>query len=224
MPDDEPSRIPGLSFLSRSLRLTEVLSARLCHDLSGSVGTITNALELARESRDTLPEALALAQESSGELGRRLRLLRATWAGGGGPMAPAELLRLAEGLRSARRLKIDVSAVRADLAFEASAARLMLGVLMLAEESLPRGGRLALAGHPSREIVVLIEGPQALWPTGLAGWLADEEAAWRAIEQPMPRVGPLVVLMAREQGARLSFLLSAGTSGDPPGLLVRFGP
>ena len=204
----------------RSLRLAERLTARLCHDISGALGTVVNALELAATDAESLPEALPLAEEASAGLRRHLRLLRAAWGGGAEPMDMATLLELAEGLPTARKLRIDGSAVQAGVPFGAPAARLMLNLVMLAAESLPRGGRLALAGDPQREIVALIEGQNAAWPAGFGACVADTETAWRSVGDARTLVGPLLALLARDQGAQLSFLFGAGTQ-EPPPLLIR---
>lgn len=203
--------------ISRSLRLAELVAARLCHDISGALGTVANALELAVDDPGSAAEALAVASDASGELGLRLRVLRACFVSSGESLAIGDLLVLARGLPAARRMQIDGSAVTPDRPFRPLAVRLMLNLFALAAESLPSGGRLAVAGHPGRDIVLAIEGPRAAWPAGLSGWLSDEQAAWRAACDARTLTGPLVVLIAREQGMRLSFLLPVTpSSGDDP--------
>lgn len=222
-PDNPPSAPPA--FHARDpLRVAEHLAARLCHDISGALGTVTNAIELAAEDPASTQEALGLAVEASGVLTLRLRLLRGAFAGGAEAMDIAALLSLAKALPSGHRMRVDASAVAADVQFSPPAVRLMLNLFLLAAESLPAGGRLALAGHPARDIVAAIEGPQAAWPAGLASWLVDEEAAWLSVGDARTLVGPLLALIAREQGMRVSFLLPIGSSPgrDLPALLLGF--
>ena len=64
--------------MSDSLRLAELLCARLCHDLSGPLGALIGVLEIAREEQPD-SETLALAEETAVELTQRLKLLRAAW-------------------------------------------------------------------------------------------------------------------------------------------------
>ena len=64
--------------MSESLRLAELLCARLCHDLSGILGALIGILEIAREEQPE-GETLALAEDTANELIQRLKLLRAAW-------------------------------------------------------------------------------------------------------------------------------------------------
>ena len=74
----------------------------------------------------------------------------------------------------------------------------MLNLLLLAAESLPGGGIVALSGSPAHSILVTISGPRAAWPAGLAIWLNDEAAAWQAmLADPRRLQAPLTALLAR---------------------------
>ena len=59
--------------------------------------------------------------------------------------------------------------------------RLVLNILLLAAESLPGGGLIALSGSPASDVLVTIDGPRAAWPPGFAACLTDETAAWEAL-------------------------------------------
>ena len=80
--------------MSESLRLAELLCARLCHDLSGPLGALIGILEIAREEQPD-SETLALAEDTADELVQRLKLLRAAWGQDGDDMdvGPAARLR-----------------------------------------------------------------------------------------------------------------------------------
>ena len=91
----------------------------------------------------------------------------------------------------------------------------MLNLLLLAAESLPGGGIVALSGSPADSIVVTISGPRAAWPAGLGAWLTDEAAAWEAmLADPRRLQAPLTALLARGHGLRLSMLMPAGAGGE----------
>ncbi len=60
-----------------ALHLADLVGARLCHDLSGLLGTLLGAIEMTIEDTAKPGEALLLADEAAQELGLRLRLLRA---------------------------------------------------------------------------------------------------------------------------------------------------
>ncbi len=47
------------------LRLAELLAIRLCHDLSGPLGTMMGALEMVADDPEMADEALPLAGEAS---------------------------------------------------------------------------------------------------------------------------------------------------------------
>jgi histidine phosphotransferase ChpT len=130
-----------------SLRLAELLAIRLCHDLSGPLGTLMGALELVADDPGMAAEALPLAGEVSTALGRRLRLLRAAWGGATPSLSVAEFAALVEGM-PARRWRLDLNGLDPAGRFSPAAARLALNVVLLAAESLPGGGTAALAGIP----------------------------------------------------------------------------
>ena len=164
--------------MSESLRLAELLCARLCHDLSGPLGALIGILEIAREEQPE-GETLALAEDTANELVQRLKLLRAAWGQDGDDMDVAQLRGFAECLSSSRRVLLDLAGLEPGATFPPPAARVVLNLLLLAAESLPGGGIVALSGSPAHSILVTISGPRAAWPAGLATWLNDEAAAWR---------------------------------------------
>ena len=71
--------------MSEALRVAEMLCARLCHDLSGLLGSLIGVVEIAREEQPE-SEALAVAEETAVEMGQRLKLLRAAWGMSEGAM------------------------------------------------------------------------------------------------------------------------------------------
>lgn len=205
------------------LRLAELLATRICHDLSGPLNTLMGALELVNEDPEGAPDALPLAGDASVVLGQRLKLLRAAWGGGGGPMRVDEIAALAGGLPG-RRLRLELDALDAEQVFSSEAARLVLNLLILAAESLPAGGTIHLSGDGEGHIVVQIEGRAAAWPSGLVGYLANPDSAERALadeDGAGPRLlqGPITAMLAAASGLRVSMLLGAGADGAPPLLL-----
>ena len=205
--------------MSDSLRLAELLCARLCHDLSGPLGALVGILEIAREEQPA-GETLALADETANELVQRLRLLRAAWGQDSDDMDVARLRGFAECLSSSRRVLLDLAGLEPGATFPPPAARVVLNLLLLAAESLPGGGVVALSGSPAHSILMTISGPRAAWPAGLAIWLNDEAAAWEAmLADPRRLQGPLAALLAHGLGLRLSMLMPAGPMGDAEVLL-----
>jgi histidine phosphotransferase ChpT len=188
--------------------LSQLVAARICHDLSGPLSGLGAALGEAEED----PGALDLAQDAALVLRQRLALFRAAWGGQPAPLSRAVLRDLAGGLPNAPRLHLDLDGLADTGAFSPRAAPVLAGALLLAAESLSGGGKLDLSGWPSGVVVLTIAGPRAAWPGGLAAMLASAEAAWEAIGQLAPPAGlralpaPLVALLAREAGVAAELL------------------
>jgi len=198
-----------------------LLAARLCHEVSGSAGTLAVAVEIARTEPGSAAEALDIAAEAAAGLAARLRLLRAAWAGAGEALDIAALRALCAGLP--RHVWVDLEGLPADQSFSAAAAQVLLNVLLLAAESLPKGGVVMLGAAGPDATLVVPRGQNAAWPPGFAAWMADPAPAWRAIGSAAPRrlQGPLTALLAHAAGTRMSFALAADAEAAPP-LLLRF--
>src|SRR5271166_2787171 len=186
--------------MANPLQLAEFLCARLCHDLSGPIGSLVGALDLATDGDGDDREILAVANESAQALAQRLRLLRAAWVGDCGSLSVSELVQLASGLPSGKKTRLDVSGLEDIARFPPQVARLVLNLVLLAAESLPRGGRVVLAGSPTGDVVVMIDGPGAAWPPGMALCFADEAAAWSALVSARGVQAPVTALIARQSG------------------------
>ena len=210
--------------MNETLRLAELLCARLCHDLSGPLGALIGVLEVARDEQPD-SETLALAEDTAVELAQRLKLLRAAWGHDSDDLDVARLRGFADCLSSSRRVRLDLAGLESDAVFAPPVGRIVLNLVLLAAESLPGGGIVALSGSPVDSVLVTISGPRAAWPAGFALCLHDETAAREAIlTDPRRLQGPLTALLARGLGLRLSMLMPAGAMGDaevsPPLLLA----
>ncbi len=197
------------------LELASALCARLCHDVSSPLGTLSGTLELAIDSPEDAAEALAIASEAAAALVARLQLLRAAWAGDCGPMGRARLAELAAGLPP--RVKAELGGL-ADVTFDGKVARILLNLLLLGAEALPGGGQVALAGEPGDGIILAVSGPSVLWNAGLAAILLDPSAAFPS--EPRTIQMPLTARLVRAAGLRLSFLLAADDPRGAPRLLL----
>lgn len=215
-----------MSGMSEPLWLAELLCARLCHDLSGPLAALVGVLEIAREEQPG-SETLALADDTAVELAQRLKLLRAAWGRDVENLDVPRLRGFADSLSSSRRLRLDLAGLEGGAVFPPMAGRMVLNLLLLAAESMPGGGIVALSGTPATNIAVTISGPRAAWPAGLATWLIDDSAALAAMmDNPRGLQGPLTALLARGFGFRLSMLMSAGAVAGAdmlPPLLLALG-
>ncbi len=131
-----------------SVRAVELLCSRLCHDLIGPVGAINNGVELIEEGDggEATGDALDLVADSARAAARRLALFRlALGAGAGGGVLPIPATREAlEGWFAGGRIQFIWRPVL--VAPPPGLLKLALLSALIAEEALPRGGSLSLAG------------------------------------------------------------------------------
>ncbi len=151
-------------------RMARLVAGRLCHDLSGLLGTLMGALEMTLDETPAPGEALLLANDAAQELGLRLRLLRAAWAGDGSVLNGEGLIALTPGLPAGRRVRVDVAELRGG--FPGPVGRTLLNLVLLGAEALPGGGGIALSGAWPDGIALRASGPRLIRPASLAGHLA----------------------------------------------------
>jgi len=164
------------------LRLSELLCARLLHDLAGPVGALANGAELLADDPDpdTVREAGALVGATAAQLARRLRFFRAAFGWeGGAPADPREAGRLLKEHLApldgqAETLRLEWQAPPAGLT--RPQIKLALLLALLASESLPRGGRLAVEIGP-QSVAVDAQGAGAKLEISQAAILKGEEPA-----------------------------------------------
>lgn len=208
---------------SLALALAETLAERLCHDLAGMVGTLMGAVELATDDPSMRDEALPMASEAAVMLGHRLRLMRAAWGSVGFSMDGRDLVALAAGLPSGRRVRVVLDGVQPGRRFTASTARLLLNLLILAVEALGGEGTVSLSGGQEGSLALSIDGPRAAWPSSLADQIADPAMALQASTSCQPRQlqAPLTALIAQSGQDRILLLPGAGRH-DAALLMIEF--
>lgn len=131
------------------LRIAELLASRQCHAMAATVGAVGNGLELIAEFDDSLKdEAMDLVVRSARKATDQLKFFRMAYgfAGYEGLASLAEVRALAEGMVEEDRVKLDWSAVEADPArsLPNGIGKLLLVLTELAEDTLPRGGAVAI--------------------------------------------------------------------------------
>jgi len=151
----------------QDLFLAEALCARLCHDLAGPVGAVgTGAELLADEGVDgaMAADALDLLASSAACAVQRLRFLRLALGPGTVPVAGAQLKELSAGFLAtpggaATTPRLDWQDAGAG-PWEPGQAKLLLNMISLARDSLPRGGIIGLRGRGAAGplIAVVAEG------------------------------------------------------------------
>jgi histidine phosphotransferase ChpT len=198
--------------MSGCLTFAELLCARLTHDLSGPLATISGAVELlSLPDEGARQEAAQLAGEATSQLARRLKYLRAAWGGGGQELTVAAIAAMAAGVLGAGRVVPDVARVADSDRPLGPLARVLLNALLVAAEALPRGGTIVCAGDPQTQLVLQPVGEGAAWPRGLAQLIAGDDPFAAAAEAgPRGIAAPMMVALARRDGIAVSLLMGQG--------------
>ena len=203
--------------MSNGLRLAEILTMRLCHDLSSPLGAMLGASGVAEDEPALAGEAMAIMADATHAMVRRIRLVRAAW-GGPAPMSVTEFSTMAASLAT-KRVTIATDDLDSRAVFGADGARVALNLLLLAVEAVQGNGTVTIGGDPSGDVVFSIAGKTCAWPAGFVGLLADPDSAWTMLDDPTKLQAPLTALLAQAAALRISALLGPNQEAAPPLLL-----
>ncbi len=170
------------------LRVAQLLSSRLCHDLAGASGAIHNGIELMSEEGGADAAALSLIATSSAHLNNRLAFYRVAFGLSGGAnrmMSVAEARDLATGVIPSTRLELDwrTDALHGNgegLSFPVDEIRLGLGLVLIGADALPKGGTLRVrwvATTAGTEMTVVAQGTSADLPETLVAAMNPDVSA-----------------------------------------------
>jgi histidine phosphotransferase ChpT len=129
------------------LRVAELLASRMCHDLISPIGAVTNGIELIEEEGGKIAaDALDLAGRSARQASRLLQFYRIAFGLGGSFSGSrlSEVRDLAEGFLSGSRHKLDWPGSPED-PLASGLGKLILNMVLVAADCLPRGGRIGVA-------------------------------------------------------------------------------
>ncbi|MGB0683056.1 MAG: histidine phosphotransferase family protein [Magnetovibrionaceae bacterium] len=131
------------------LRVAQLLCSRVCHDLVGPSGAINAGLELMMEQSGQLdgPDGpLSLVERSAQMMGHRLAFYRVAFGsgGGGGPRPLAEAAKLSRDFLSDSTVSLEWQQIE-EQALAEGGSKLLLNMVLLGHECLPRGGRLSVS-------------------------------------------------------------------------------
>ena len=127
-----------------------LISSRICHDLTGPAGAVSNGVELLAEEDDPgmKDQSLELLAFSAAETSRRLQFYRLCFGAAGGLTAQTgigEARRTAEGFFEGRKQNLQWPVSDIDnLRIPQTAVQLVLNLVLLAGEALPRGGEIQI--------------------------------------------------------------------------------
>lgn len=193
------------------LAMTEQFAARICHDLVGPVGAIANGVELLAEDGGRAdPEVVKLIATSARTASRRLQYYRAAFGSGNAistarPLSDARAL--ATSLMEDGKVALDWAAPTAacEAATGRDAVKILLNLVLVSLESLPRGGTLRLsitAAGDGLEVSLSAEGQQAKLPDDARKALEHVTTAADVTPRAVP--ARLAMLVAVGQGATIA--------------------
>ncbi len=161
------------------LDLAALLCSRVCHDLISPTGAIVNGLEVLEESKDeeTREFALALIKKSATQATARLQFCRLAFGAAGSAGAEINLgdaETVARGFIEDDKIKLTWNLPRA-LAPK-NQVKLLLNLLIVATQAIPRGGMLAVDGDAARGFRVIASGMNARVPQPAERLLAGDGA------------------------------------------------
>lgn len=133
--------------LRNDMRVAELLASRLCHDVVGPIGAVNNGMELLNDGElDMADDALRLATQSAQQAADLLQFYRMAYGMAGhrqgGDLKPMH--DLAVRLFAHHKASLDWSVHAMPTGLPDSAGKLILNMLLLASEALPRGGTVGV--------------------------------------------------------------------------------
>lgn len=134
------------------MRVLELLSSKLCHDLISPVSAINNGVELIEEiGEPVVEEAMKLIGDSANLASRRLKYFRLAYgrAGSEASLGPSDVKPVIESYFAGGKITLDWPA---DLAIgnfveQQGFLKTLMNLFLLAEEVLAYGGTLTLGLH-----------------------------------------------------------------------------
>jgi histidine phosphotransferase ChpT len=170
-----------------ALDLAALLCSRVCHDLISPAGAIVNGLEVLEESKDeeTKTFALSLIKRSARTATARLQFCRIAFGAAGSITAQVDTgdaEQVARGFIEDDKFKLTWNLPRALL--PKNRVKLVLNMLVVATQAIPRGGTLTLDAVGSGESVgfrITAAGLNSRVPPAIAG-LLDGGAAGEPID------------------------------------------
>jgi len=187
------------------LRVSELLTARLCHELAGPITALANGIDLLCEPGSDLDgETLALVGESMRRSSHRLQFYRFAYGFSGSSWSGTPVSELAAGYFEGSRVECDSIAALDRLPLPQQ--KLGCNLLVSGAEALVRGGRVTLTQADSG---------LRLEAAGESVSVAREQFEALTLSTLIEDLGPRTVhefftgLLARAQGWRLAADITA---------------
>jgi histidine phosphotransferase ChpT len=171
-----------------SLDLAALLCSRVCHDLISPVGAIMNGLEVMEESKDeeTKTFAMDLIKKSSRTASAKLQFCRIAFGAAGSAGAQidtGDAEKVARGMMEDDKTKLSWSVPRVLL--PKNRVKLVLNMLLIAAQAIPRGGQIAVSAEGEGETMgfrIASTGTNARVPQAAVGLLAGQPAEGHSVD------------------------------------------
>ena len=194
-----------------ALDLAALLCSRVCHDLISPVGAIVNGLEVLAEEKDeeTKTFALDLIKKSAGTASAKLQFCRIAFGAAGSAGAQIDLgdaETVSRGFFEDDKTKLVWNLPRALL--PKNRVKLLLNLLLIAGQTIPRGGRLTvdpIGVGESMGFKVSAAGANAKVPPAVAALLSGETG-----DMPLDahRIQPFYAsLLAQAAGVKVAMVM-----------------
>ena len=198
-----------------ALDLAALLCSRVCHDLISPVGAIVNGLEVLAEENDeeTKTFALDLIKKSAGTASAKLQFCRIAFGAAGSAGAQIDLgdaETITRGFFEDDKTKLAWNLPRALL--PKNRVKLLLNLLLIAGQTIPRGGRLTvdpIGEGESMGFKISAAGVNAKVPPPVAALLAGD-AGGTALDAH--RIQPFYAsLLAQASGVKAAMAMEGET-------------
>lgn len=185
--------------------MLELLASKICHDLISPIGAVNNGVELIQElGADSGPEAMELIAFSAQQASAKLKAFRFAYGAGGadGNIKPADVHHAIEEIVGAEkkiRQTWDAKANFGKAGAQAGFCKVLTCVILLAMETLPKGGTITV--KPANDsVIVTAQGTNATLRDKAA------EALVKNIAEPEPKDihARMTGIMARHYGFTVS--------------------
>ena len=171
-----------------ALDLAALLCSRVCHDLISPVGAVVNGLEVLEEGKDeeTRTFALDLIKKSAQQASARLQFCRLAFGAAGSAGAAIDLgdaQGVARGFLEDGKTRLEWNLPRELL--PKNRVKLLLNLLLLAGQTIPRGGALKVDPVGEGQTMgfrIGATGQNARIPQAVPGLVAGEPAAGHAVD------------------------------------------
>lgn len=155
-------------------RILELLASKICHDLISPVGAVSNGVEILEEmGADAGEEVTGLIAYSANQAASKLKAMRLAYGLGGADTSilPKDVyITFGNYLGDDSRIKQDWSASGLNTSV-LGAPKILMCALMLASETLPKGGKISATQENANTILITAQGENAHFRDGVVNAL-----------------------------------------------------